>query len=369
MDDRIRHELAERVKELTALHGTARILQHAHRPTDELMAGVLALVPPSMQHPADTAARIRFGERAWATDGFHAGADLLSVDFTTRGGTGGIDIAYLESHPPAARGPFLAEECDLAESLAEMLRAHFEHVLADAALRSAYDDLEDQVAARTSELRRLAAELCLTEARERRRIAEGLHDHIGQALAIIKRRVDRLRGDAVFSGLEYGLDEVGDLIDRTIRYTRELTGEISPPVLYELGLADGLDWLAEWCGDKLGLAVGFSVRGEVPPLRDEQKVMLFNSARELLNNVQKHAGVTAAELTLSAGHGVVEVGVADAGAGFDPSRQGRPDDGGHFGLFSIRERMRQLGGRTTVETAPGAGTRIVLSIPVEWGTS
>jgi signal transduction histidine kinase len=317
-----------------------------------------------MQFPDATVARIRFRDRDWATPGFDAHADLLTASFVTRDGTGALDIAYVDVFPRAARGPFLAEEIELAESLAEMLRAHFDHVLADAALRAAHDDLEEQVLQRTSELRRLSAELCLTEARERRRIAGDLHDNIGQALAIIRRRVEVLRGDAVFSGLEYGLDEVSDLIDRTIRYTRELTGEISPPVLYELGLSDGLDWLAEWCGDKLDLRVRYEARGTVPPLREEQKVMLFNSARELLRNVRRHAGVESAELVLDAGADFVEVSVVDTGAGFDPECGDRPTDGGGFGLFSIRERMRQLGGVTEVESAPGAGARIVLRVPV-----
>ncbi|HPF35169.1 MAG TPA: sensor histidine kinase [Candidatus Krumholzibacteria bacterium] len=216
----------------------------------------------------------------------------------------------------------------------------------------------------TAELRRLSAELCLTEARERRIIAEELHDHVGQSLALIKRKVARLRGDAVFSGLEQGLDEIADLLDRTIRATRELTGEISPPVLYELGLSDGLDWLAEWCGDKLDLTVEYRTAGPPPDVPEEARVMLFKSARELLRNVKRHAGVDRAALTLTSRPDGVEIRVDDAGAGFHPEGRVRPLDGGGFGLFSIRERMRQLGGEAVLTSAPGAGTRAVLRLPL-----
>lgn len=219
----------------------------------------------------------------------------------------------------------------------------------------------------TAELRRLSAELCLTEARERRRIAEELHDHVGQSLALLKRKVRRLRGDAVFSGLETSLDDIADLLDRTIRATRELTGEISPPVLYELGLSDGLDWLAEWCGDKLDLAVAYREEGPSPDLPEEARVMLFKSARELLRNVQRHAGVDRAVLTLATCLDVVEIRVDDKGAGFSPENRVRPLDGGGFGLFSIRERMRQLGGEAVLTSAPGAGTRAVLRLPLDAG--
>lgn len=225
------------------------------------------------------------------------------------------------------------------------------------------DQDDPRVRALTEELRLLAAELCLIEARERRRIAEDLHDHIGQSLALIKRKLVRLRGDAVFSGLESGLDDIVDLLDRTIRYTRDLTGEISPPVLYELGLRDGLDWLAEWCGQKLDLAVAFHAEGPAPDLPEEQRVMIFNSARELLRNVRSHAGVDRAELTLSSLADAVEVHVVDAGKGIPPGAGMRPLDGGGFGLFSIRERMRQLGGEAVLESAPGVGTRAVLRVP------
>jgi signal transduction histidine kinase len=87
------------------------------------------------------------------------------------------------------------------------------------------------------QLRRLSSELSLAEARERREIASDVHDHIGQALAYVTQNISVLQGNAIFSGMEEDFSEILSILNQTIRYTRDLTVEISPPVLYELGLS------------------------------------------------------------------------------------------------------------------------------------
>lgn len=361
MSDFVQRELGERVKELAALHGTARILQGIDRPVDELMAEVVALLPPAWQFPAETAARIDYGDRSWRTPGYAPTPWSLSRTFRTRFGAGGLSVVYLAEHAPAHEGPFLREERDLIDSLAEMLRAYFEHLGADRALQSAHDDLERQVAERTAELRRLSAELCLAEARERRRIAEDLHDHIGQGLAVIRTRIRGLQGNAVFSGMEGDFAELSRLLDQTIRYTRDLTFEISPPVLYELGLSEALDWLAETQEQKADLSVAYRASGETGDVSEEAGVMLFNSARELLRNVARHAGTDRAVLELEGRPDGLRLTVRDDGRGFDPAAASPGGEG--FGLFSIRERMKQLGGSVELDAAPGRGVDVTLLLP------
>ncbi len=169
-----------------------------------------------------------------------------------------------------------------------MLRAYFQHRRDDAAILAANERLERQVADRTASLRRLAAEVCLAEERERRRIAADLHDHLGQALALMKMRLQNLRGDAVLGGHGSTLDELVALSDQAIRYTRSLTFDLSPPVLYELGLGPALEWLGEDLARRHGLKVAVRDRARLA-LPDDLKVMLWKSARELLHNVVKHA--------------------------------------------------------------------------------
>ncbi|MBI5868405.1 MAG: hypothetical protein HZB43_08980, partial [candidate division Zixibacteria bacterium] len=106
-------------------------------------------------------------------------------------------------------------------------------------------EMARQLAASQDQLRRLSLELSLTEARERRDIAEDLHDHIGQALAFVKLKVSQFRGNAVFCGFEDSIGDVITLLDQTIAYTRGLTLQLCPPILSQAGLLPALDWLAE----------------------------------------------------------------------------------------------------------------------------
>lgn len=366
MTESLQHRLQERVKELTALHRTARLLQDTSGPVDDVARTVVALLPDAWMHADVAAGRLRCGEHEWSTPGFRETAWLQREPFRLRDGQEGeVAVAYLEERPPAAEGPFLAEERDLIRSLAEMLRAWFQHRLDDAALLAVNESLERQVAERTASLRRLAAEVTLAEERERRRIAEDLHDHLGQALALMKIRLQGLRGDAVFGGHGGALEELVALSDQAIRYTRGLTFELSPPILYELGLGPALEWLGEDTARRHGLRVKVRDRARVA-LPDDLKVMLWKSARELLHNVVKHAAARNVGMTLELRDGAVVLEVSDDGRGCDPEAA-RRGSGAQFGLFSIEERLRQLGGGMELDSAPGRGTRVRLAAVIPGG--
>ncbi len=363
MSDSVQHTLQERVKELTALHRTARLLQDNRRPLDAVMPEVVALLPPAWQYPEITEGRIRCGDQAWATPGFRMTPWRQQETVSLRDGERcTIEVVYTEPRSAAAEGPFLSEERELIRSLAEMLRAALQHRRDDAAIVAANDRLEREVAERTASLRQLASEICLAEERERRQIAEDLHDHLGQALALMRARLRQLRGDAVLGGHGDALAELVALSDQAIRYTRNLTFELSPPVLYELGLGPALDWLGEQANRKHGLKVKVHDRAR-QRLPDGIQVMLWKSARELLHNVVKHAGAGRVAMTLEAGDGEVVLTVSDDGSGFDVDLA-RRQAGNRFGLFSIEERLRQLGGQMRVETGVGRGTRVILAAPI-----
>jgi signal transduction histidine kinase len=366
VSDSLQHSLQERVKELTALHRTARLLQDVERPLDEVMNKVVALLPPAWQYPEIAEGRIRYGGRSWVTAGFRDSEWRQEEPISLGDGVeGAIEVVYTEPRPPAGEGPFLAEERELIRSLAEMLRAAFRHRRDDEAIVRAKESLEREVAERTASLRRLASELCLAEERERRQIAEDLHDHLGQALALIRLRLQRLHGDAALGGHGDALQELVALSDRAIRYTRSLTFDLSPPVLYELGLGPALDWLGEQAARKHGLKVKVRDRSNLP-LPDDIKVMLWKSARELLHNVIVHASAGRVAVTLEAREDRVALAVEDDGAGFDVT-EARRQAGHRFGLFSIEERLRHLGGRMTVQSARGQGARVCLECPIREG--
>lgn len=151
--NRTLHHLRERVKELTALHSTAQLFQNEKLSTEELLQAIADLIPPSWQYPEVAAARIRYGSCAISTSNYRATPWNQRVVFTGGDGTQGeIEVVYLEQRPDEAEGPFLLEERNLLNSLAEMVRLQLDRKRSEAALREAHDVLEQRVRLRTAEL-------------------------------------------------------------------------------------------------------------------------------------------------------------------------------------------------------------------------
>jgi PAS domain S-box-containing protein len=242
---------------------------------------------------------------------------------------------------------------------------------AEEALRDLNATLEQRVRQRTTELeqralqlRSLVAELASTEERERHRLAQVLHDHLQQLLVAVKYRASTLR-QRVAGDLEPEVDQILDLLAQSIAASRSLTMELSPPVLHDAGLAAGLVWLARWMREKHGLEVDVSTSVPTEPLPEDLGRMVFQAVRELLFNVAKHAEVSRAQVTMTHEQGrLLRVVVADQGTGFDVAAQGQGTARGTFGLFNIRERFALLDGHLEIDSSPGKGTRVFLSIPI-----
>ena len=145
-------DLRERVKEVTVLHATMELLQHDRGGTADLLQAITDLIPLAWQYPEIAAARLVFGESEFKTSNFSDTPWRQSAQFSTSREYGLIEVAYLRDSPSEAEGPFLAEERRLLESLAEMLRLHFERKQAEADLRKLNLELEQRISARTEEL-------------------------------------------------------------------------------------------------------------------------------------------------------------------------------------------------------------------------
>ncbi|MGA2361862.1 MAG: sensor histidine kinase [Candidatus Aminicenantales bacterium] len=392
--DKVVWALKERVKELTALHGAARVLEHAGRTPAMILREIVDLLPAAWQYPEITAAKLSLGTVETATPNFRRTPWSQTAAFSAgEGAEGLIEVVYLEDRPVIFEGPFLKEERALIQSLAQMLASYFERQAAEEKARNAYKDLECQVRDRTADLermnqtlrdeiserlrageairhsqaqlRRLATELTLAEERERRAIASDLHDHIGQALAVIRARLRQMQSNAMFSGMEKDIEDTLTLLDQTIQSTRTLTFEISPPVLYDLGLEPALQWLCRQFQKKHGLRAEMTSEGSGPLVPDNIQITVFRSVQELLLNAAKHARASSVRVHLARLPAALRVEVRDDGEGFDVSREGASmDDHGGFGLFSIRERLRVLGGALGVSSSPGRGAAFTLDVPL-----
>ncbi|RPJ54399.1 MAG: hypothetical protein EHM23_29105 [Acidobacteria bacterium] len=258
----------------------------------------------------------------------------------------------------------------ILESMNTQLNAEILHARkAEEGLREARDQLEQKVRERTAELteranqlRTLAGELTLAEQRERRHLAKLLHDHLQQLLVGAKFRV-ALLSKAADPAVKQAAEEIQALLSESIEASRSLTAELSPPILHEGGLEAGLEWLAHWMHEKHGLVVGLSAEEDLTAAAEDVSVLLFESVRELLFNVVKHAKVQSASVRLERLEGqMLRISVRDHGRGFDPDARQFSREG--FGLFSIRERLSLVGGRLEIQSSPGHGSEMTLIAPL-----
>ena len=298
--------------------------------------------------PAELPSRVRTGCRG---EGFQSVA-LIPLHC-------GQETIGLLQFNSLRKGCFSSQLISLLERLADSIAIAIEQRRAKEALIG-----------RQNELQRLASELALTEERERRRIATNLHDQIGQSLALAKMELGALRRAIAQPDLARPVDKILRLVEQTIQDTRLLTVELSPPVLYELGLEAALEWLTEQFQEQHGIVCEFEDDRRPKPLDDDVRVVLFQSARELLMNVAKHAHARNVKVSACRLNQEIIVAVEDDGIGFDPSKLGhRWREPGGFGLFSIRERLGHMGGRMHIESLnrPGAGrgTKVILAAPLK----
>jgi PAS domain S-box-containing protein len=233
---------------------------------------------------------------------------------------------------------------------------------AEEELRKLNEALEE----RAAQLRELALDLTRVEQRERRRLAEVLHDNLQQLLAVAKLRVAMLASGVQQEEMRDALGQITRLLEDSIRASRTLTAELSAPILYEAGLARALEWLARQMEASYGLDVQVAADADAEPDGEDLCALLFQCVRELLFNVLKHAGVGTACVRMGRFDGdQVRIEVEDEGTGFEPAQlqvEGIPSEG--FGLYSIRQRVSLVGGRMEVDSAPGKGTRVRLFAPI-----
>ncbi|MDR4478966.1 MAG: PAS domain S-box protein [Nitrospira sp.] len=215
-------------------------------------------------------------------------------------------------------------------------------------------------------LRALASDLSATEQQERRRLATELHDYLAQLLVVARMKLGQTKPLVQDPKTHQLLSEADNVLLQSLDYTRFLVAELSPQVLYQFGLPAALKWLADQMKTH---ALTVTVHCEVDQLHmaEDSAVILYQSVRELLFNVVKHARTNEASIVLACPEeSRVAITVRDQGCGFNPTTMMESDrtTPGRFGLFNVQERVEALGGHLTLRSSEDSGTTITLTAPI-----
>ena len=252
----------------------------------------------------------------------------------------------------------------------------------EALLRQTNERLEEDVRARTEELTRtidclqdamkelehradqiqkVTLELVQAEDRERKRLAEFLHDDLQQILAAAKFQLSILDSRvASDTAARETLEQIKQMLKEAIDKSRSLSHELGPPVLYHNRLDAVFEWLGGQMENRHGLIVRVRIRGEVDSNSEAVRSFLYRTAQEILFNTVKYAQVREATLRLQRVRDELWLTISDKGRGFDPASLAQTAG---FGLSTIRERAELLGGRMKVKSAPGKGCILFIAVP------
>ena len=215
-------------------------------------------------------------------------------------------------------------------------------------------------------LRTFSSQLAFTEEKERRDIAIGLHDRIGQSLTLTRIKLSELNSMVDSKKTKEKLKDIITIMEQTIDQTRSLTFDLSSPELYELGIEAALDSLCERKSQLYNIPIEFIDDKKSKPLDETSRILLYQAARELLFNIIKHAKAKKILVLINRIKDSVQIIIKDNGIGFNIKQLhfSKKSTKG-FGLFSIQERMNHHKGSFSIESKPGRGTKVTLMIPLK----
>jgi signal transduction histidine kinase len=300
----------------------------------------------------------------------HISATFVETEYRVRGLETGAD-GYLAE--PVSRDELLATVGALlrlkkAERAARLHAAEAEKARRE--LKTAHDELEQRVLARTEELaqkteevRELTGRLLKLQDDERRRLARELHDSTGQMLVAMKLALEQMSEESKGQPLELLVAQTIAINEEMSRELRTMSYLLHPPLLDEVGLPSALRWYTEGFSQRSGIAVDLQISPDFGRLPDGMEIALFRVVQECLTNIHRHSGSATANIQLSRNRDAVQIEIRDSGNGVSPERRHENKVIPGVGLMGIQERMRQFGGRVEI-TSQSNGTQVIATIPL-----
>lgn len=252
------------------------------------------------------------------------------------------------------RNPFTALDDNFLVALGQQVGAALEQA-----------NLDQQLAARTKSLEQLSMRMVRQHEEERRRLSRELHDETAQVFTAVKMQLEGLRPSLLAAAISR-LDRLLALVDTGIRSIRNVTNELRPSLLDDLGLLPALRSLISDFTERTGLRISLDAPAELPKLSQEADLALYRALQEALSNVARHAKARAVRVVVAATSGQLILTVSDDGAGFAKGADGQLQDlNARMGLTGMQERIHAVGGRVTFANGTaGAEVRVQLPLAV-----
>lgn len=350
----LQHNLEERVKELTCLHGVAQLMVKPGISSGEVFNGVVYFVKNAWQYPEITCARITLNGKEFKTDNFRLTKWKQSSDIKLNGETmGALEVYYLEEKPEIDEGLFLKEERNLIEDIAKELSNFAERKCIEKELRRS-----------ESRLRFLSRRVISAQEEERTRIARELHDQLGQELTLIKIETISLAERHGSSGVGERAQMLVNLADKLIGTVHRISANLRPEILDKLGLVRAVQWYAEDFERETGISCPVDVvdvEDQAIANLKETATVAYRILQETLTNVLRHAQATQAQISIIKKDNKLVICISDNGVGMDMSKL---DDKSSLGLLGMRERAYVIGGTLRIRSHPGKGTKVTAYLPL-----
>ena len=213
-------------------------------------------------------------------------------------------------------------------------------------------------------LKTLNSNLSLAEERERKAIAGALHDGLGQILAITSLQLNSLLNHPLDPKISKKIEDSNASIRQAIKETKSITYDLSPPILYELGLIPTIKWRLEQIEDIHGISTNLKVAEDNFELNNDNKILLYRTVSELLNNVLKHSHANSIKVVVEIREECLIISVIDNGKGFNVNKGLKFTAEHGFGLFSIYERLNFVNGEMKINSKEDQGVKATIKIPL-----
>jgi PAS domain S-box-containing protein len=235
--------------------------------------------------------------------------------------------------------------------------------------------LEQRVQSRTAKIQSqtkrmqvLANKLGLVEKKERNRLSAVLHDHIQPLVVGARMHLWDIYRKNDIGDVQRAAHKVEAILEETLTELRSLTADLSPSAILTDGLAGGAHWLLAYMKKRFDFTLKIRLGNTIDPIEENTCLLLFQCIKELLFNVVKHSGEKQATLSIERTHDQkIRIIVSDTGKGFEPNRsyifQDTKKNMDTLGLFSIKARLQDIGGRMVIVSASGQGTTVTLTTP------